>query len=107
MDDGDIAKNDEIADLRERLERTERDRDAYVYELQVANELKGRMTSAAVGAASTTVTAIEHLQEAMELVDAAVEWAKLYNSHSLDYARACKELIERVEEHNDRVKARS
>lgn len=61
-------------DLRERLERAERERDYYQNQWHYAEELKRQMTSAASSGAAVATTAIERLQLWEPVVDAGVEW---------------------------------
>lgn len=90
------------------LERLRQERDEYRDLSQTLGERVTQMTSAAVSAAASTVTAIERLQELQEVVDAAVEWTAA--TRGFDWsalAHYVGELQGVVDKHLLRVRSRS
>ena len=88
--------NDVTAELREKLERAERERDEYQSQVHDLNERIGRMTSAATGAAATAEAALGRLIAAQVIVDAAYALAENVRERS-DARRGAKLLDELVQ----------
>lgn len=72
----------EIVELREKLERAERERDEYRDQVHTLTERVSGMTSAATGAAATAEAALGRLIAAQVIVDAAYAFVDNVNKRS-------------------------